>query len=987
MFRSLFAALCLMSFWVGAAFAQNASPPQEGFFLRCRVNGKMEEVFNTVTKHEKGTQLWYRFKDGTTKHVFGDENSVVGSPSVNNAGTMVAFDYSNLSWVPPTWGHNFNGSGIYVMPYDREAGTFGKAVEVITAKQMDWSRTLARSGYIQKWSGKEVNMHYNKHPEWTADDKSLVFVTNARSLAPISGFTKGNLEPAVADIVIDGENIRAENIRLAWYQDSYWAMHPTLAPDGRMMWATGQSHWGRDQRTSGIWVADLHRGPDARFGRYEPFASDFIDQTAQHFQTIVKGVDGRFHVVWIAYYNLNNNGFGSAITAPYDHNKGKATGFQGVEPKDRIPSKQLAAYQGHGERDFGFAMMPHHLRVLTWFATHQDNNSVKDDQGRYVGKVTHPRQAMGGVAVTYSGRHEANSKYGTQDPSGIAYQQGIYLIPQKYIGVDAPQVKDADEMVKIVDDPNFAEFWWTPSVPKSELWGEGYPKLPPKWKNDGTNDRRLVKGTPHSLIGADVFKRDVNVDFPPETHYTKRTKRVHDKLWMRPLSANVHGAAISARQGAVRGGPYTDNDIWGVRFWSFDARVISDSANPDLSRKWVYSGQNNRQAIHLGDVKIEADGSFVARVPTGREMTYSILVKVGGTAEKPILATAATGRTGHGQTEGVAMTHCGGCHGHASEPTPFLGTLADKLQNIPDLTTLAAKKKYSRPTITTIKPLLAKCTDCHNIEATDLNIGDFTKQGGELQTELTKKRTDPDGKPFHLAIARSGRESPIVWNMLNKRIDGWKNEDWDTDHDFTPNDRCKAHEVSTPDDVNQMITFIEAGVPVTRDSKSYDDSQPTLSLTRVAADRVIIGAWDESSDVTLDIKVDGVSVSPTPMSADRWEISVPAAGGLVDATVRDAAGNSKRLLRPYRAFDGGSEPPPPPDDELERLKAELAAAQAEIAKLKEDLAAALTGLQQAKDDLKAANTMIVTLQGEIVTLSKEVASLRGKITAAKAALE
>ena len=233
------------------------------------------------------------------------------------------------------------------------------------------------------------------------------------------------------------------------------------------------------------------------------------------------------------------------------------------------------------------------------------------------------------------------------------------------------------------------------------------------------------------------------------------------------------------------------------------------------------------------------DTSFLAKIPADVAFTFQTIDKDG--------MVLNMSQTWHQLRPGEVRYNCGGCHAHSQQPTLFDDTQAAKLDyKIFDLTShsplLTAKKKdessqrwdlrdetglryEDRPHDVEfhrdIKPILARsCTACHTKDWKDPAAG-LVLDDDELAPADHRVRRPLPGSYARLAadqrahfgpkplLARSqnhgwqqylltdnasryvckfqSRRSLLAWKIYGKRLDGWSNDDIETE-ELSPND-------------------------------------------------------------------------------------------------------------------------------------------------------------------------------------------------------
>src|SRR5699024_5694225 len=158
--------------------------------------------------------------------------------------------------------------------------------------------------------------------------------------------------------------------------------------------------------------------PDGR--GWEPLVSAMSSPDAFHFMTQI----GNGDIVVEAYYNINNNGFGALYAFPPSPPAGEPA-FYSWDPQHNPPIDYTST---SGSRaTFTMAYTPRGYYSMTPMTHHFDNAAPEGENGRRVGKFTHPSAAPGNdLLVVWSPGPANDLKRPTPRPY---YDSGIYLVP------------------------------------------------------------------------------------------------------------------------------------------------------------------------------------------------------------------------------------------------------------------------------------------------------------------------------------------------------------------------------------------------------------------------------------------------------------------------------------------------------------------------------------------------------------------------------
>lgn len=737
---------------------------------------------------------------------------------------------------------------------------------------------------------------YNGGP-WELSDGRIIYTSNARNFYPTKGF--GSIDSHLYVMNADGSDAHdVMPMSLAG------VMHPFQLTDGRIVFSTQESQGFRDSRLWGLWTAF----PDGR--NWGPLVSAFSEDTAFHFATETSA----HHLVFEAYYNLNNAGFGMFMGLPLNT---PAPQFHSAAIADNPVLPFTTACGRPLGQNYAFTWRGQYS-ATPWTSNHDEASPLKDPSlcaglsygpvtAERVGKVTHPSAAPnGGVLLAYSaGPVNPGQPRPTKTPQP---QAGIYL--------SATAVTTSpDQLVKIVDDPNVNEIWPRALVPYAAIYGVDRPAVVPFEPNDGSVHASLPAGTAYGLIGTGtVFSRESfpgNIgDAPRNSAGSGATYQGLDAFW----HAKSSSTNLWLQGGDTR--LFQNSDIAAVRIVMMEPRATVSPSG--------WSTAVSERVRVLGEVPINSDGSFLARIPADTPVSFQMLDKDG------MVLTHA--ETWHQVRPGELKADCGGCHAHSSTPVSFATSQA-ATRPPTDLTLQPAHDvEYTRD----VDPIIQRsCLSCHQgaIETAPARLAFAADPAVNYKrlandTAATIGLPLPGGQPDYgwpqasryVRVLNSGR-SLLSWVLANRRLDGWTNATWPgpsgsqdatfnrlmSDVDFVGQ---VDHSRFVSDAERRLIaTWIDTGIPLNAGHLFDDENRPALAVQAVKA-TLIVGAADAYSGIdasSLAVTVNGASAAMTSLGDGRWSTALPAGASRVSATVKDKAGNTAA-----RSLTVVSTPDPPP---------------------------------------------------------------------------
>ena len=633
----------------------------------------------------------------------------------------------------------------------------------------------------------------------------VVFTSNRNGFEPTKSFTFPTLQLFVMDD--DGRNVEAISPMTLGS-----ALHPVVLRDGRVMFSSYESQGLRDSRLWGLWAIY----PDGR--HWEPLVSAFHYPFSFHFQAQLS--DGSVAVV--DYYNLNNNGFGTLVRVPVEG----ASPPRFASAFERPPFASVKGRNGPGGASlpFSFPFAPLASAVLTPF-THAEDHAASCPGGLpcadadRVGKVTHPSSAPGNDLLLVWTPGPANDQ--KRPVNRPRYDGGIYLLQ------GGRPATTADELVPILNRPQFNEQYPRAVVPYERIYGVAEPSEIPWLPNRGGLSPGLPPGTPFGLVGSSsLYRRE---SFPGEG--------VDAFDGLDPFNSGGRDSSNWRWQGADAG-RYGNEEIWAVRLLALEPNLIG-SHGPG-SRRSFFNHANERLRI-LGEVPVrkhrpdgsvildpngDPDTSFLVQLAADTPFTFQTLDRNG------LVLNMA--QTWHQVRPGEVRADCGGCHAHSQQPLEFERTAAAgpgyEIYDLSEGTPLVTGDGRGGPGLEIvpspavdveflrdIRPLLERsCITCHTRKNPSppggLILDDRQLHDG-LPGDYKRLAADPEarwGRPPVTERKRwmgtnasrylrpfQSRRSLLVWKIFGRRLDGWTNEDHPTER--VPGDASTLPSGADPD--------------------------------------------------------------------------------------------------------------------------------------------------------------------------------------------
>lgn len=759
------------------------------------------EVFHPMNV-DPGTDLVLLHPDGSEEVLVKGGDGAVADPYVSFDAQWVYYVRFYDQTKQAAWGFPRGGSDIYKI----HLGT--RKVVRLTHQE----RT-PNTGILSDDEAKHMPV-FNLGP-CPAPHGRVIFTSSRNMFEAPKTYTRGSFQLFAMDE--DGSNTE-----MIGHLNIASALHPVILRDGRVMFSSYESQGLRDLRNWGLWF--IH--PDGT--GWGPIVSSFQGSDVYHFHTQLS--DGS--IVFEAYYNLNNFGFGTLYRMPAGPRKDYSAFGPGDRNDDRNPKQA-------NPRRPRFSFTPDGLQSVTRFVSSFDSpaglsNRDKPDSPR-VGKFTHPCGAPENhlLAVWSSGSVNSNGSYRKSWYPRI--DSGIYLIK------NGDPIDEPSQMRLIKNDPNYNEQWPRPVAPYKRTYGVESPsyKAPPA--NNGTASPHLKAGSPFGLVGTSSFykRESITGGAIPDGSVTAVNPR-RDKLkGLRPFNNYRPGIDQWFNQGSDCG-LYDNSDIHAIRiiaqepatqrkrmFWNWgDERYRILGEIP--VRKFVGNTNNNEQPL---DPDGNPDTSFLARIPADTSFTFQMLDKHG--------MSLNMAQTWHQVRPGEIRNDCGGCHAHSQKPTEFSLTAAakpnyrvlDLALKTPLLTDKASDESGQRWDVRDetglrfepsgainveffrhILPIFQKsCRGCHskqnpkpaaNLVLDDLDSVKGRGGGGMFRSEPGGKIPATYAMLVRGAVDRHGqkhvnnrwvlpqvsryvrtyqsRRSLLAWKVLGQRNDGWSNDDFPT---------------------------------------------------------------------------------------------------------------------------------------------------------------------------------------------------------------
>lgn len=639
--------------------------------------------------------------------------------------------------------------------------------------------------------------------------------------------------------------------------------HPMQLKDGRILFSTWQD------------VAQKYDYAMTSLFTINPDGSNMMQFTEphdhhknlDHFITQLANED----VVWGNYYPSFDYGFGVLLRAPIN-----PTGPDWVRQPVRADSFREM------ERKNETSITPH--------TTPQDV-PAPEVNGVASGKYAMPSVAKGGHMLTAWSSGYVNFFDAACGSAGKcdALKSGIYLI----LDAQTQVINDPAElskMIRIKDDPNYNEIWPRAVVSYQDIYGIPEPLTPANSVYDAPQDSRLADAEPHAIVGTSsmlhVDDSDNQHSFAPSIN-----RETHDGNW------TIQGAEA---------GVFTDADVYAVRIVATPTipythqligadktaidRYLKDDRRDSVPERfgsavdeqWKILGEfilpHTASTDSLGD----KDTSWAAKIPAEMPFLIQTLDQNGMTINSEL--------TWRALKSGEKRVDCGGCHVHTKEPLSYATTqsglqsaiagIAGLLDNDPkiqnglyDLTdgaplldstgmSFSAEKLVEVEFNDDIQPIITnRCVACHTDGQT--NGGLVLDGTGENDAYGVLAAKDGAYKfPQRNKYVRipQARESLLIWNIYNQRLDGRLNADRGDDLDFTSHPAITG---LTDTEKRTFARWVDMGVPidfpVTSGFGYTEDStlpviqilDPKRGTSPSTGGTITVGLTDAESDIDL----------------------------------------------------------------------------------------------------------------------------------------
>lgn len=782
------------------------------------------EVFNPLNV-DPGSDLVLLHPDGSEDVLVEGGDGAVADPYVSFDGEWVYYVLFHDQTKQAAWGFPRGGSDIY-------------RIHLRTRKtvRLTHQERTPNTGILSEQEAQGMPV-FNLGP-CPAPDGRVVFTSNRNLFEAPKTYTRGSFQLFTMDD--DGANVD-----MIGYLNIASALHPVILRDGRVMFSSYESQGMRDLRNWGLWSIY----PDGT--GWGPIVSSFQGSDVYHFHSQVS--DGS--IVFEAYYNLNNFGFGTLYKMP----PGPQGDYSAFGPGDR--NSDLNPKQ-ENPRSPRFSFTPYGLTSVTRFVSSFDSPAGLSDRDQpdspRVGKFTHPCGAPDNHLLAVWSKGSVNSNGSFRKYWYPRIDSGIYLLP------NCDSIDEPAQMRCVKNDPNYNEQWPRPVVPYERIYGVRQPARKAPLANDGTASPHLPEGSPFGLVGTSSFykRESITGGAIAEGSVTAVSLRQDKLKGLRPFNSYRPGIDHWYNQGSDCG-LYDNSDIHAVR-------IIAQE--PTSQRKRMFWNWGDERYRILGEIPvrkfdrrvatndgqpIDPDGnpdtSFLARIPADTSFTFQMLDRHG------MMLNMA--QTWHQVRPGEIRHDCGGCHAHSQKPTEFKLTAAARedyqLLDLSGQTPLLTSKAHDESGrqwdsddqsglrfektgainvefYRHVMPIFRRsCTGCHskdnskpaaNLVLDDLEMVKGRGGGGMFRSEpggkipatyamLVRGVLDQYGRK-HVAnrwvtpqVSRyvrvyQSRRSLLSWKVLGQRNDGWTNDDFPTA--TTPGDPATLQMAGEPVEASQQ---------------------------------------------------------------------------------------------------------------------------------------------------------------------------------------
>jgi len=778
------------------------------------------EVFNPLSV-DAGTDLVLLHPDGSEDVLVKGGDGAVADPYVSFDGEWVYYALFHDQTKQAAWGFPRGGSDIYRIHV--------KTREIV---RLTHQERTPNTGILSDKEAQGMPV-FNLAP-CPAPDGRVVFTSNRNLFEAPKTYTRGSFQL----FTMDDDGATTEMIG---YLNIASALHPVILRDGRVMFSSYESQGMRDLRNWGLWFIY----PDGT--GWGPIVSSFQGSDVYHFHSQMS--DGS--IVFEAYYNLNNFGFGTLYRMP----SGPKYDYSAFGPGDR--SNDLNPKQAN-PRSPRFSFTPYGLESVTRFVSSFDSPAGLSDREKpdspRVGKFTHPCGAPDNHLLAVWSKGSVNSNGSFRKYWYPRIDSGIYLLR------NGDPIDEPSQMLCLKNDPDYNEQWPRPVVPYKRIYGVDEPagKTPPA--NDGSASPHLPEGSAFGLVGTSSFykRESITGGSVAEGSVTAASLTPNKLKGLRPFNSYRPGVDHWYNQGSDCG-LYDNADIHGIR-------IVAQE--PTSQRKRMFWNWGDERYRILGEIPVRhfqsdgsqptdpdgnSDTSFLARIPADTSFTFQMLDRHG--------MTLNMAQTWHQVRPGEVRHDCGGCHAHSQKPTEFKLTSAarddyevlDLALQTPLLTSKEQDEsgrqwdsedqsglRFEKAGAINVEfyrhvlPIFRRsCTGCHskdnpkpsaNLVLDDLEMVKGRGGGGMFRSEpggripatyamLVRGVLDPYGQK-HVANrwvtpqvsryvrAYQSRRSLLSWKVLGQRNDGWTNDDFPTA--TTPGDSATLHLSGEPVDASRQ---------------------------------------------------------------------------------------------------------------------------------------------------------------------------------------
>jgi len=578
-------------------------------------------------------------------------------------------------------------------------------------------------------------------------------------------------------------------------------------------------------------------------------------------------------------------GGGEIVTAIYYHNfTGGLGSIFGFSPHEREPGRPVFGHwdrykgtpvieQCFGAIDDGVvktsytttSFAPHGLRNVVPFARHRDGPSCRSPDGTWQGKATHPAPALdGGMLMTLCvGPCRGADAPAPESDMGIAVLRtteqpdGTKILEPAMSAADVEWIHNTDEWHE-----------WYPRVLATyqEIYGQPAPEAIPFLPRE-----RGEPGEPLGWIGS---SSTCVADVTASETVNKAGEKVYPGAW---LEFGVEP-------------PFECDKVVGMRILAFEPNVWGRQR-----KRWTQlEGYSHERTRILGEVPIETDGSWVARVPADQPLGF-VPINAAGDALLP----AATWKKA---SPGEVRVDCKGCHAHSKQGVEFAGTLADAADYNPH--DVAMQTPMMEAIGTVMHP--ERYVDVEwvrDIARHFLAEGEDPYAAEPWNRVVAQFRNLRPASPKPEYFVPDSRSAPLV-----------------TTAEFLAFDEPTQRQIRRWIGLAAPRNLPPARFPKHAGGRWYDDDYPPTVAMEVVGDQLYVGAYDlHDVSVVPVVEVEGVALELTRLDALRWTTPAPPAGTLVTVRATDtgALGGEASLANERvisRVLGAGAVPPSDPTD-------------------------------------------------------------------------